>query len=70
MAIRTEAYGDNLIRTYSDQGVKIRQNGTGIIYCEAIDPAGSGRTYTETDEPVEEMTAEQLLEVLTGGEVQ
>jgi hypothetical protein len=41
------------IRTYSDAGLKIRKNGTDEIYDEAIDPAGSGRTYVETDEPVE-----------------
>ena len=42
-----------LIRTYSDAGVKIRKDGTDEIYDEAIDPADSGRTYTETDEKVE-----------------
>lgn len=43
----------HLIRTYSDAGFKIRKNGTDEIYDEAIDPADSGRTYSETDEPVE-----------------
>ena len=49
----------HLIRTYSDAGCKIRKNGTDEIYDEAIDPAGSGRTYTETDEPVELTEAEE-----------
>ena len=49
----------HLIRTYSDAGFKIRKNGTDEIYDEAIDPAGSGRTYTETDEPVELTEAEE-----------
>ncbi|MBQ9050604.1 MAG: hypothetical protein IJ126_08415 [Lachnospiraceae bacterium] len=65
--VKTEAQG-NFTRTYSDKGFKIRQDGTGIIYDEAVDPADSGRTYTETDEPVEDtVTAEDLLAILTGG---
>ena len=54
--IQTETLTINnheLIRTYSDAGLKIRKSGTDEIYDEAIDPAGSGRTYSETDEPVE-----------------
>lgn len=54
--IQTETLTINnheLIRTYSDAGFKIRKNGTDEIYDEAIDPADSGRTYSETDEPVE-----------------
>lgn len=50
--IRTEIFRDDLIRTYSDAGMKIRQDGTGILYDEAIDPDYMHRTYTETDEPV------------------
>ena len=65
--IKTEKYKEGLIRTYSDEGFKIRQDGTGHIYDEAIDPDGSGRTYTETDEPAETMTSEELLAILTGG---
>lgn len=60
----------HLIRTYSDAGFKIRKNGTDEIYDEAIDPADSGRTYSETDEPVEtsEADAEEIVDILTGGE--
>ena len=36
-----------LTRTYSDSGYYIQRDG--VRYAEAIDPAGSGRTYTETD---------------------
>ena len=50
--IVTESYGENLVRTYSDAGLKI-VNGDGEIYDEAIDPAGLGRTYTETEELIE-----------------
>lgn len=63
--IRTEIYKEGLIRTYSDAGYKIRQDGTGIVYDEAIDPEDSGRTYTETDELIP-VTSEQLLAILTG----
>lgn len=60
----------HLIRTYSDAGFKIRKNGTDEIYDEAIDPADSGRTYSETDEPVDtsEADAEEIVDILTGGE--
>ena len=58
------------IRTYSDAGFKILKDGTDEIYDEAIDPADSGRTYTETDEPIEtsEADAEEIVNILTGGE--
>lgn len=44
------------IRTYSDAGMKIERDG--IRYDEAVDPIDSGRTYTETDEPVQVFEAE------------
>lgn len=40
-----------LTRTYSDGGYYIQRDG--VQYAEAIDPADSGRTYTETDVPIE-----------------
>ena len=45
--------GVELYRTYSDQGYRILQNDTGIVYDEAIDVKNSGHTYSETDEKVE-----------------
>lgn len=71
--IQTEAFTINgyaLIRTYSDAGFKVRKDGTDEIYDEAIDPADSGRTYTETDEPIDvsEAEAEEIVNILTGGE--
>ena len=39
-----------LTRTYSDGGFYIQRDG--VQYAEAIDPADSGRTYTETDVPI------------------
>ena len=37
--------------TYSDRGMVIERDGA--MYCEAYDPEGSGRVYTETDIPIE-----------------
>lgn len=39
------------VRTYSDSGFMIERDG--VRYSEALDPAELGRTYTETDEPVD-----------------
>ena len=59
--------GRACIRTYSDAGMLIERDGA--RYEEAIDPAGLGRTYTETDEPIPdtEISAEEALEIITGG---
>ena len=42
--------GTEFIKTYSDQNMMIERDGA--VYSEAIDPIGSGRTYTETETPV------------------
>lgn len=47
----TRKDGVVLNRTYSDIGMMIEREG--VRYIEAIDPAELGRTYTETDEPIE-----------------
>lgn len=49
----TRADGVELIRTYSDKGVKIQKVGTDEIYAEAVDVEGAGYRYTETEEPIE-----------------
>ena len=56
MAIITERHEDSvdLVRTYSDRGMMIRQDETGTLYAEAIDPDYMGRTYTETNIPIEQ----------------
>lgn len=36
------------------------------IYEEAVDPVSAGRTYVETDIPIEDATAEEIVEILTG----
>lgn len=57
-----------LTRTYSDAGMKIERDG--IRYDEAVDPLNSGRSYTETDEPVDAdmgFSAEEALNIIVGG---
>ena len=47
-------------RTWSDVGMMIERNGA--RYSEAVDPLNTGRTYTETDEPIEqEMNLSELV---------
>ena len=43
--------GRQFIRRVSDLGVMIERDG--VRYSEAIDPIELGRTYTETDEPID-----------------
>lgn len=60
-----------LVKTYSDAGVKIHGGFPETDYDVAIDPIDSGRTYTETDIPIEDdATAEELLNILTGGDAE
>lgn len=61
--IRQETIDDRFIRTYSDAGFMIHGGSPEGDYEEAIDPIGSGRTYVETDIPIEEdgeVTPEEL----------
>ena len=68
----TREDGVVLVKTYSNKSFIISQDGTGKLYEEAIDPEVMGRTYTETDIPIdhndEEGTAENVLNILLGGE--
>ena len=59
--------GVNLYRSYSSEGYYITRDGE--KYEEAIDPEGADRVYTELDEkiPVEELSAEDALAIITGG---
>ena len=53
-------------KTYSDSGYMIERDGA--QYSEAIDPAEFGRTYTETDIPIEgegDLTVTDALEMLS-----
>ena len=64
--IKTETITINglaLVRTYSDANRMIRQDSTGNIYSEAVDPVGSGRTYTETDTPIEQTEDDRVAQL-------
>lgn len=60
----------DIIRSYSDKKVMIHGGMPEADYAEACDPAEIGRTYTETDIPIEDdVTAEEALSILLGGAV-
>lgn len=42
-----------LVKTYSNSGYMVRQDETGDLYAEATDPEEMGRTYIETNIPIE-----------------
>ena len=72
MAIVTEQYeinGRSFTRTYSDEYRYVVRDG--VAYSEANDPTELGRTYEEGDimeEYTEDMQAQDLLNILLGGE--
>ena len=72
MAIVQEHFTLNeqdFIRTYSDNGMMIHGGVPEGDYEEACDPAEYGRTYTETDIPIEDdSSAEDILNILMGVE--
>ena len=47
-----ENIGNDLVKTYSDQGMMIQGGFPEGLYVEAIDPISAGRTYIETDIPI------------------
>lgn len=65
--IKTEIKGD-LVYTWSDLGVKVHGGFPEADYDLAIDPVSMGRTYVETDIPIEEPTAEEIVNILVGDE--
>ena len=62
---------NGLVKTYSNLGVYIHGGFPEGNYAEAIDPVELGRTYVETDIPIEEeeAEAEEILKILMGGPV-
>lgn len=62
---------NGLVKTYSNLGVYIHGGFPEGNYAEAIDPVEFGRTYVETDIPIEEeeAEAEEILKILMGGPV-
>jgi len=64
--------GVDLERTYSDRGFIIENTVTGELFSEVVNPVNSGRTYIETNErdfPDDDITAEEALAIITGGEI-
>lgn len=58
---------NNMVHTYSNIGMKIHGGMPEGDYDEAYDPIDSGRTYTETNIPIEEdADAEEIVNILTG----
>lgn len=54
-------------KSYSDKNVLIHGGEPIGDYAEAIDPTELGRTYTETDIPIEsDSEAEEILDILMG----
>ena len=70
--IRTETViieGQTFIHTYSDNEMYIYGGYPEGTYTEAFDPVDSGRTYIETDTPIEteeNASAEDILNILMG----
>lgn len=50
----------NLVRTYSDSGLMLRQIETDILYSEAVDVYPSRYTYEEADIPIEQDPREEI----------
>lgn len=57
--------GRAFVRTCSNANRYVVRDG--VEYSEACDPAEFGRTYTEGDYIEDESTAEEILNILTGG---
>lgn len=74
MAIVQEHFTVNnkdFIRTYSDSGYMIHGGSPEADYSEACDPAELGRTYAETDIPIDDESVKadkaEAFDILVGG---
>ena len=68
--IKTEIMEDGRIRHYSDLNMKIKQIETNLLYEDAVDVQPCPYTYEETDISISDPTAEELLEIIVGGEAE
>ena len=57
--------GRDFIRSYSSEGVLIHGGFPEADYEEGLDPAELGRTYTETDIPID-FDVNEVIAILTG----
>lgn len=67
-----ENISETLVKAYSDSGLLIKQDSTGNIYEEAIDPIDCHRTYTEvygTEEDSVEIEDSEALAIIIGGSI-
>lgn len=68
--IQVEYLNDNtLIKHYSDSGMMLLQEETGMKYSEAVDVIPCRYTYIETDEPIDlgddsEITEEEFFDMI------
>lgn len=53
MIIEEYLNNNTLVKHYSDKGVLLLQNETGVKYSDPVDAVPCIYTYTETDEPIE-----------------
>lgn len=62
----------HFIRTYSDKGVKVHGGFPEADYDEAVDPADFGRTYVETDIPIDSSIIDdsEALSIMLGEETE
>ena len=68
--VKYENISETHVRAYSDKGVYIHGGYPEADYPDAIDPISEGRTYTETDIPIDGDTVEekaQAWDIITGG---
>lgn len=68
--IRTETVtidGRTFVHTWSDRGFFIERDG--VRYAETYDPQNSGRTYTETNDPVQTDDGEDVNEYEEAGKI-
>lgn len=68
--LQTEILADERIRHYSDLNMFIRQIETDTLYEDAVDVQPCPYTYEETNLPISPPGAEELLEIIVGGEAE
>lgn len=62
-----EIDGISYTKTYSDMGMMIHGGSPEGDYSEAIEPTEYGRTYTETNTPIDDdADADEIVSILTG----
>lgn len=68
--LQTETLADGRIRHFSDLNMFIKQVETDVLYEDAVDIQPCPYNYEETDLPISLPDAEELLEIIVGGEAE